>query len=62
MSTATTLAAYGAGLVVVFGTAVGIGNAVGPVGAVAEPRHGQASHDGSSTSTPAHVGDRHGDR
>ena len=40
----TTLAAYGAALVVVFGAAVGVGHAVGPVGTVAPeaaaPRHG----------------------
>ena len=39
MSTATTLASYGAALALVFGTAVGVGNAVGPVGATAEPAH-----------------------
>ena len=45
MSTATTLAAYGAALVVVFGTAVGIGNAVGPVGAGDPVQADHGEHD-----------------
>ena len=45
MSTASTLAAYAAGLVVVFGVAAGIGNAVGPVSS--------AGSDGSDTTHEA---------
>lgn len=37
MNTTTTLAAYATGLAVVFGAAVGVGNAVGPVGAAGSP-------------------------
>ena len=37
MSTPVRLAAFGLGLVAVFGAAVGVGNAVGPVGPAAPP-------------------------
>lgn len=40
MNTSTRLAAFTAGLAVVFGAAVGVGHAVGPVGTAAEPAHG----------------------
>ena len=59
MSTTTTLAAYAAGLAVVFASAVGIGDAVGPIGAgtprgsVSDAPHdsGHAA-DRSDTATP----------
>src|SRR4051812_49249486 len=40
MNTPTTLAAFGVGLVVVFGAAAGVGSAVGPVAAAPAPAHG----------------------
>ena len=64
MSTSTTLAAYAAGLAVVFAAAVGVGSAVGPIGA--GPSSGSASDaphglehapDGSDATTP-HGGPR----
>ena len=60
MSTATTLAAYAAGLAVVFGTAVGVGSTVGPVGVTAGDTRSQAPH--GAASPPAHAGDGHDTR
>ncbi len=47
MSTPTRLAAFAAGLAVTFVAAVGVGNAVGPVGAAAEAVHG-GGHTGAA--------------
>jgi hypothetical protein len=54
MDTAAKLGAYGLGLVAVFGAALGVGNAVGPVDQ-AEPAHADAGH-GEATAV-AHGGD-----
>jgi hypothetical protein len=48
VKTATTLGAFALGLTVVFAGAVGVGNAVGPVGTAGTPEHATA---GSSTGT-----------
>ena len=62
MSTATTLAAYGAALVVVFGTAAGVGNAVGPVGVTAGDTHDEAPHGAGTAPSPGHAVDGHDSR
>ena len=51
---AATLGAFALGLTVVFAGAVGVGNAVGPVGTAAAPEHGEAA--GGAAAAPAHGG------
>jgi hypothetical protein len=59
MSTPARLAAFGLGLLAVFGAAVGVGNAVGPVGPAAPSTSpsstGPAVHDGGQQ----HDGEEH---
>ena len=51
MNTPTKLGTYALGLVVVFGAAAGLGNAVGPVGPAAAA-HDTATHDDPDTESP----------
>ena len=53
MRTAATLGAFAAGLAVVFGAAVGVGSAVGPVGTASERPVGHAGGDGHDTAAAA---------
>lgn len=53
MNTATTLGAFALGLTVVFAGAVGVGNAVGPVGTAAAPAHGSEHADTAADDTGA---------
>ena len=52
MSTSVRLAAFGLGLIAVFGAAVGVGNAVGPVGPAAPPAM-DAGHGTDAEHVPA---------
>ncbi len=58
MNTPTRLGAFALGLAVVFSAAVGVGNAVGPVGTAAEEPHGgsEQSHGGGHTGTAVESG------
>ena len=57
MTPAATLGAYALALALVFGAALGVGNAVGPVGAVAQSPHtGTAHEDPASGTDPASAG------
>ncbi|MDP9427929.1 MAG: hypothetical protein M3Q47_03215 [Actinomycetota bacterium] len=62
MRTPVTLAAFGLGLAAVFGAAVGVGAAVGPVGPAAEESSAPAGHDPATpgagpTADPGHEED-----
>lgn len=59
MDAARTLAVYATGLVVVLGAAVGVGRAVGPVGASAPTGHAEQAHAGQAHAEPAHAGEAH---
>ena len=64
MNTATRVGAFGAGLVVAFGAALGAGRLVGPLDAVAAPApHTEMSTDGHVTDPGGHAteGDQHAD-
>ncbi|MET7304475.1 hypothetical protein [Embleya sp. NPDC005575] len=56
MNTVTKVGAFGAGVLLAFGAAFGVGHAVGPVGSDPEPAHDK--HGGKTATTdPAHGGD-----
>ncbi|MDI2131169.1 hypothetical protein [Yinghuangia seranimata] len=57
MNTAVRVGAFGAGITLAFGAALGIGHAVGPVGTGSAPAH--AGHPGGDHGTPA-PSDQHG--
>jgi hypothetical protein len=58
MQPVATLGLYAGALALVFGAAVGVGNAVGPVGTAAT---GSASHSSAAAPGDAHGGSEHGD-